>query len=78
MRLVLTDNNGTMLDSVSVSAGDFRLEVLRSPAGALSWLDPGNAALDADDTADDTDAPTGEQGKTWCGVRGCTDCLPVK
>lgn len=50
MRLVLTDNDGTMLDSVSVSAEDFRLEVLRSPAGPLSWLDPGAAALDADDT----------------------------
>lgn len=50
MRLAITDNDGTLLDTCTVSAADWRAEVKRNPAGLLALLTPGQAALDADDT----------------------------
>lgn len=55
MRLTLTTNDGEVLDTVSLSATEFRAEVARYPFTTLARFSPGTTALDADDTPDDDD-----------------------
>lgn len=42
MRLILTDDDGTMLDSVELTRAEFDAEVKHSPTSVLSELQPGS------------------------------------
>lgn len=45
MRLTLTDDQGILLDSLTISPEDYTAEIKRNPAGILAQLDPGIEAL---------------------------------
>lgn len=55
MKLILTTDEGDVLDSCDVSARDFVSEQNRYPHGILSLLEPGTEALLKDDPFVDLD-----------------------
>lgn len=52
MRIIVTTNDGEILDSVTVTADEFRREN-NNPRSILSALHAGEDALNADDTKDE-------------------------
>lgn len=47
MRLTITDDAGTLLDSIDITEEDYLQEVHHSPAGLLAQLNPGNLGAPA-------------------------------
>ena len=45
MKLILTTDDGEVLDSMAVSPSEYREEVAASPNGLVAMLQPGDAAL---------------------------------
>lgn len=45
MKLILTTDDGTVLDSVDITPEEFRQETRLSPHGFLAQLQPGEEAL---------------------------------
>ncbi len=44
MKLILTDDDGTMLDSVELTREELAFEIKCSPHGLLSQLQPGDGS----------------------------------